>query len=93
MLNFSIMAEVTTAVQSYSTSFSVMEEGSLKLDYPDVKKTLHHQSLNVFLGFFSSSSIEVGPHPEVVVLDIVSGTLLHDTSPEKSTTAAGISHQ
>lgn len=87
------MAEVTTAVQSYSTSFSVMEEGSLKLDYPDVKKALYHQSLNVFLGFFSSSSIEVGSHPKVVVLNIPSGTLMHDTRPEKRNRTAGNSHQ
>ena len=86
------MAEETAAKLNNKPSFSVMEEGSLKLNNPDVKKVLYHQSLNVLLGFSSSSSREDGPQPGVVVLDIASGTLLHDTRPEKSTRASGNLH-
>lgn len=80
------MADETAAspqnTNSSRPTFSVVEEGCLKLNNADVRTVLYHQSLNVLLGFSTSGSGQDGAEPGVVVLDIASGTLLHDTRSE-----------
>ena len=92
--------EMMMNVGTATKPFSVIEEGSLKLNNPDVSTVLYHQSLNVLLGFSSTPS-DAGNHqeqqqqPGVVVLDIASGTLLHDTREPTSSSkksGAGIIH-
>ena len=50
--------------------YSIVEEGCLRLN-PNIRNVVYHKSLNVLLGF-----TEVG---QVIVLDIASGTVLHET--------------
>lgn len=60
--------------------FSLIEEGCLRLS-PHIRQVAFHKSLNVLLGFTNDG--------QVFVLDIASGTVLHDTrltvAPESNT--------
>ena len=52
-------------------SFSIVEEGCLRLPNPKIHNVVYHKSLNILLAF--------GERGQVFVLDIASGTVLHDT--------------
>ena len=64
--------------------YSVVEEGRLRWNATDVRDVVYHKSLNVLLGFARSG--------RVVVLDVGSGTLLHDTSFHTNTRPGTTAH-
>ena len=56
--------------------FSVVEEGCLKVS-SHIRQVVYHKSLNVLLVFTSNQPLD--SEIKVVVLDIASGTVLHET--------------
>lgn len=56
--------------------FSIAEEGCLRVS-SHIRQVVYHRSLNVLLVLSSNGSREA--EIKVVVLDIASGTILHDT--------------
>ena len=56
--------------QSVGSLYSMAEEGCLRIN-ANIRKVVYHKSLNVLLGFTHQG--------QVIVLDIASGTVLHET--------------